>query len=54
VKFAAILRSRFRQFLAQAEHGGGVQVDPTSGDMTFLTDRDVCASPRFSKMALIQ
>jgi hypothetical protein len=30
------------------------KVDPTSGDMTFLTDRDVCASPRFSKMALIQ
>ncbi|HMF41593.1 MAG TPA: beta-propeller fold lactonase family protein, partial [Polyangia bacterium] len=29
-------------------------VDPTSGNMTFVTDRDVCASPRFSKMAAIQ
>jgi 6-phosphogluconolactonase len=30
------------------------QVDPTSGDMTFLSDHDVCASPRFSRMAAIQ
>jgi 6-phosphogluconolactonase len=29
------------------------QVDPTSGNMTFLTDHDVCASPRFSRMAAI-
>jgi 6-phosphogluconolactonase len=30
------------------------RVDPASGDMTFIGDRDVCASPRFSKMAAVQ
>src|SRR5262249_21661760 len=29
-------------------------VDPTSGNMTFIADRDVCASPRFSRMAIDQ
>jgi len=30
------------------------RVDPTTGDMTFIGDRDVCASPRSSKMAAAQ
>jgi 6-phosphogluconolactonase len=30
------------------------RADPTTGDMTFIGDRDVCASPRFSKMAAAQ
>lgn len=27
------------------------RVDPATGDMTFVDDRDVCASPRFVKLA---
>ncbi|MBN2575396.1 MAG: lactonase family protein [Deltaproteobacteria bacterium] len=29
-------------------------VDPATGDMTFLHDRDVCDSPRFARMTLVQ
>jgi len=27
------------------------RVDTATGDMTFVSDRDVCASPRFVKLA---
>jgi 6-phosphogluconolactonase len=30
------------------------RVDPDTGAMTFLLDRDVCDSPRFARMALDQ
>jgi 6-phosphogluconolactonase len=30
------------------------RVDPSTGNMTFLTQRDVCDSPRFSRLAIDQ
>ena len=30
------------------------RVDPATGDMTFASDRDVCASPRFAKLAAVK
>jgi len=30
------------------------RVDPASGGMTFVANRDVCLSPRFARMALDQ
>jgi hypothetical protein len=31
-----------------------VSVDPATGAMTFIADRDVCLSPRFARMAIDQ
>jgi 6-phosphogluconolactonase len=30
------------------------RVDPASGALTFVNTRDVCASPRFARMALVK